>query len=1214
MTKPFILTLLSVLVMGLAKASGDPMTDKLTQMGSNWVQQFSVPIEHWRFIRPDIAGGERPDFDDGAWQEVSTGFSWPGENTKVCFRTTVTVPATVAGQSTEGLPVRLDLGMDDDGEIYVDGQLKEAFHWDEGRYTLIEHTHAGQSFKLAVRGINGPGDGQFHFARIYVGVLPEFDQYIDAARFVEMLAGRVSTAQRAELEKDLRASENEIHFTNVTSDNLTSVRSDLVKALAALSPAADIAHKYDVFYIGHAHIDMNWLWPWTETIDVCHRTWNSAMNLMGEFPDFHFVQSQPGAYMAIEQQYPDEFARMQASAKRGQWDPVGGLWDESDDDMPSGEGLARSFLYGQQYFKSKFGRYAVTGWLPDSFGHSWQLPQIMQQAGIRYFYHTRCGNGMEFTWWESPDGSRVLKANTDNYDENVQLDQMVRPAVNETRLGLPQALVVFGVGDHGGGPTREQILRAQSFEKNPILPHVHFASADEFFGQLSRQPGAASLPVIDTDLQYTLEGCYTTHADAKKALRSSENNLYTAEVLSSLTAMMGQNYPVAGFDEAWKPVVFAQFHDITCGSAIHSTYDWLQEQLAPSYRFEADQTERCLNFLMSSIDTRVAGTNAIVVWNTLSFARDDVVRIPMAGAGRYHSVVDDLGRHFPAQAASGGKLVFVARNVPAFGHAIYFPQTNGCPSDGITLSDAGDFYEAQTPQCAVQISKATGAISKFYLKPADWNVFGRAKDGNALQLLDDPGNAWILQYTGTNKILTSEGAAVSVLDDGPVFARVRVAHQSGKSSYTQDIVIYGALSRVDIPTTVDWHEDHTTLKIRLPVNETNLEAQAQIPYGSIARPTTGQECPGQKWMDVSQTAPAPVQDAMPLDLSSLFNTRCADNFDGVGNAYPAGLLPTSGRYHLGPNQVPFNLPGSQTNRFDTISSSGQLLKLPDHVSGNSLYLLAACINSGRQVKMSFQLADGNVETKVVQLNDWVVNAYSENQAGLSFSYRQTQNGARDISAPHMWIVQVPLPQSTTGLILPQDSEVRIFAATIAAKPTAPAQYGLSVLNDCKYGFDISTNVFRLTALRSATDPDPHADQGSQMFTYSLYPHAGGWREGHTEEQALSLNIPLLANVTTTHPPTGRVPALSVVNIGGKGSLIVSALKHSEDGDGYILRFYEAGGADTEARIDCSQPVRVEETDFLERVVTRHPLTIQGNSITLPVGHNQIISLHLLPAS
>jgi len=395
------------------------------------------------------------------------------------------------------------------------------------------------------------------------------------------------------------------------------------------------------------------------------------------------------------------------------------------------------------------------------------------------------------------------------------------------------------------------------------------------------------------------------------------------------------------------------------------------------------------------------------------------------------------------------------------------------------------------------------------------------------------------------------------------------------------------------------------------VNGTNLAVEGQIPYGSIARPATGQECPAQKWMDVSEAVPAPVEEGTPLDLSALYDARCADNFDGVGNAYPAKSLPAAGRYHLGPNLVLFDLPGG-TNRNDTIVSSGQQVKLPDRASGDTLYLLAACINGGRQAQLGFQLANGSVENRIFELNDWVVGAYPGNQAGFYFPYRERQGGGREPWPAHMWIVQIPVPAGATGLVLPRESQVRIFAATVGAKSSAPAQYGLSVLNDCKYGFDVLTNVFRLTALRSATDPDPQADRGPQMFTYSLYPHAGGWREGHTDEQALSLNIPLLACVTTKHPPSGQVPTLSVANIGGKGNLIVSGLKHSEDGEGYILRFYEADGADTEARIDCGRPVRVEETDLLERVVTKHPLTVQGNSVTLPVGHNQIISLRLLP--
>ena len=1200
-------------VLFCVRAGADPLTDRLEPLETGLSQQFSVPLGQWRFHQPDVSSAEQPEFDDTGWRQVAPGFSWSGENTKGWFRATVTIPETVAGQPVEGLPVRLDLGMDDDGELYVNGRLKEAFHWDDGHYTLAAQAHPGQTFHLAVRGINGPGEGQFHFARLYFNVLPEFGQYLNEIKFVALLAGRVPADQQTVLKLAVAASERDIQFTNVTSDNLASVRAQLRKAQTDLAPIAAITRKYDVYYIGHAHIDMNWLWPWPETIDVCQRTWDSAMNLMDEFSEFCFVQSQPGAYVPIKANFPGEFARIKSKADLGQWDPVGGLWNESDTDIPSGEGLARSFMLGQQFFKSNFGKYAVTGWLPDSFGHSWQMPQIMRLAGIRNYYHMRCGNDMELTWWESPDGSRVLKANTPNYDADVELNQLAVPAENDARFNLPQSVTVFGVGDHGGGPTREQIFRIQSFQQDPLLPRVHFASADAFFDQLARQPAAATLPVVDTDLEYVFEGCYTTHADMKKALRASENNLYSAETLSSLAFALGKTYPLEAFNDAWKPTAFAQFHDIACGSAIHSTYDWMHEQLAPAFRFEREETDKSLMLLTASLDTRGTGDQAIAVWNTLSSARDDIVKVTLAEAKKYHSVIDRQGRSFPAQALDENTVVFVAHHVPAFGQAVYFPETNACPSDGIELRETDDLYDIQTPALTLQINKATGALAQLYCKPAQWNVLGNASDGDALQLLGDSGSAWDINYTGENKILTTEGARVSLLDKGPVFVRVRVTHALGQSVYTQDVVVYGALPRIDIPTTVNWQEQHQTLKIRLPINATHPAAQAQIPFGSISRPATGQECPGQKWMDVSETVPALVRNATPLDLSPLFNSRRVGNFDGDGNAYPAELLPASGRHELGLNHVPFNLPGSDSNNLDNIECSGQELKLPAHTDADTLYVLAACVNGSRWTDIGFELNNGKTEFRAFDLNDWVVNAYPDNEPGLSFPYRQT-SGGHDTSLPKMWIVQIPLSKDVVGMILPRDATVHLFAATIAAKPATTALYGLSVLNDCKYGFDMSSNVFRLTALRSSSNPDPKPDQGLQTFTYSLYPHAGGWQAAHTEEQALALNIPLLATVTTMHPPTGRIPEISVKNVGGQGDLIVTALKRAEDGNGFILRFYEADGQDTQAQIDFDKMVRMEKTDILERPLAKHPLKVRGHSATLPVGHNQIITLRIITDS
>ncbi|MDQ2733042.1 MAG: hypothetical protein M3Y56_15405, partial [Armatimonadota bacterium] len=588
-------------------AQADPLTDGLNQLANG--EFMTVPLTAWKFHQPAADGGEAVALDDSTWQPVEPGFEWQGENSQVWFRTRYVVSAAINGVSTEGNALRLEVGMDDDGVIYIDGKLATRFHWDEGHTALAEHAHPGQVFNIALRGINavGPHGGLLKAQVVYDSlgaVQPAFGRYRRDLQFAQNLESQLTVAQQQQAHQTLMLSESQVDLEALRTHDWLQAGLALAAAQKSLMTLAPITRQYDVYYVGHSHIDMNWLWTWPDTIDTCHRTWDSALNLMDQFPDFGFVQSQPGAYVPIQQQFPDEFKRMQAAAQRGQWDPVGGLWDEADTNMPSGEALARSMFLGQRYFKANFGQYAKTGWLPDSFGHSWQLPQLMQGVGIENFYHMRAGDSIHLSWWQSPDGSRVLKANTDgSYNEPVTPDQLLRPWQNEKSLGVKEALVIFGVGDHGGGPTRDMILQGKEFQSDPLFPKVHFLTADAYFQHLRNEAEVQELPVVDTDLQYVAVGCYTTHADMKKAVRSSENNLYSDEVFSSLASMAGQPYPVAAFEEAWKPTAFAQFHDIMCGSAIHSTYDWMPEQLAPAFMFEAAQAAKSLAAITATVDT-----------------------------------------------------------------------------------------------------------------------------------------------------------------------------------------------------------------------------------------------------------------------------------------------------------------------------------------------------------------------------------------------------------------------------------------------------------------------------------------------------------------------------------------------------------------------------------------------------------------------------------
>lgn len=1192
----------------------DALTDKLALLAA--AQVVPQPLDQWRFHKPDVSGGEAPIFDDSSWPMVAPGFTWAGENSSVWFRTRYVVPETIGGVPTRGAALRLDMGMDDDAEVYVNGKFLLKFNWDAGQMTLTDHVQPGQVFLLAVRGINGPGTGGLRHARLVYSLFAPLERYVRDAQFVDRISASMPPAVQVKARATLAASEGALDMPALEAKDYAKAGVSLSAARQTLLSLAPQTRAYDVYYVGHAHIDMNWLWTWPETVDVCHRTWDSAMHLMDLYPDFGFVQSQPGAYSAIQSQFPAEFAQMQQSAKGGQWDTVGGLWDESDTNMPSGEGLARSLFLGQRYFKANFGHYARTGWLPDSFGHSWQVPQLLQEAGLENFYHTRCGDGIRYAWWQSPDGSRVLKANTDSYDEPITPEQMSRPWDMERGYGLKEALIVFGVGDHGGGPTREMIDQGKDFQADPLFPRVHFVTADAYFQHLRSLPNIQSLPVVDTDLQYTFTGCYTTHADLKKAVRSSENNLYAGEVFSSLAAMSGQPYPVAGFADAWKPTAFAQFHDIMCGSAIHSTYDWMHQQLAPAFAFESAQTGRALSALTTHVDTRGgrAGEQAVVVWNSLSFARTDIARLTVNDASRYRWVRDAAGALLPAQALDAHTVGFVASNVPAFGHKSYFLGRYPVGETAIVVEpvarETAASFVLENPFLRVVVAKDTGLIVSLYDKKMKRGMIPAGRPANVLQVLGDNGSAWDIGYTGEQHLLTT-GADVTLVANGPVCAVVRVTHTFGKSTFTQDVTLWGELPRLDVPTTVDWHEHGQLLKVLFPLAMTHPAARVGIPYGSIERPTTGQENPGQKWMDVSEVRAAPVAGAASLDLSGLFNQDSAVSFDAQKRGYPSALMPPAGVHLYGAARVPFRL--AAAGGLNIVACDGQAVPVPAAGrAGNTLFLLGAGAPGSQGGALTFVRADGSRVPVPFTLGDWVVGGAGRNEDALALDYRLSDTGTEERAArPHFWIAAVPVPMGApvVRVLLPHNPAAHLFALTLGrAAPPAPL-YGLSVLNDSKYGSDTNGDTFRLTLLRSSHDPDPNPDEGLQTFTYSLLPHAGDWRTGRSEQAGLAMNVPLYAVAAAAHAGSLAAPPVS---LSGGPDLVVGALKHCEDGPGYVLRLFETQGHNAVARLSFSVPVHVQETDLLERPVHKRALTtsVGGRTVSFPVGHDQIVTLRI----
>ena len=392
---------------------------------------------------------------------------------------------------------------------------------------------------------------------------------------------------------------------------------------------------YTVHLVGHAHIDLSWLWRWEETVhDVAFQTFTGTLAQMDKMPGLTFAQSQAALYEAIEKDYPAVFQSIKDKIKDGTWVPVGGMWVEPDLNMPDGEALARQLLYGKRYFLDKFGVDVKVGWNPDSFGHNWQLPQILAKSGIPYYVFGRCAPEKTVAFvWEGKDGSKLLAYVPQGW-YNVSLKDGARDIVLDAAKISPlkDLMILYGEGDHGGGPRDSDLRAIETYKNDKSHPRLEFVTPENYFKILERQK--ADLPSFARELNFTFPACYTTQAETKKNNRKAEALLVTAEKFSALAVASGfrDYYPERDIDEAWKIVLRNQFHDILDGSSIGPVYD----EVRGFYKAAMDRGQRALDFsletITNGIDTRGDGL-PLVVYNPLAWDRTEpvVCDVPRSG-------------------------------------------------------------------------------------------------------------------------------------------------------------------------------------------------------------------------------------------------------------------------------------------------------------------------------------------------------------------------------------------------------------------------------------------------------------------------------------------------------------------------------------------------------------------------------------------------------
>lgn len=613
--------------------------------------------------------------------------------------------------------------------------------------------------------------------------------------------------------------------------------------------------------IGNAHLDPVWLWQWQEGFQAAKATFRSALDRMHESEDFLFTSSSAAIYEWVERNDPRMFEEIKGRVAEGRWQIVGGWWIQPDCNIPGGESFVRQGLYGQRYFQEKLGVTARVGYNVDSFGHHGMLPQILKKSGLDYYVMMRpqpAEKGLpgRLFWWEADDGSRVLTFRIPftycTWGE--ALDKHIRRCAGELKSPFDDLMCFYGVGNHGGGPTVENLASIRRLQDDPELPNLVFSTPDRFFGEVSGKD--LPFPVVHDELQHHASGCYAAHSGVKRWNRQAENLLSVAERLSAVAARVTDQPYSSEFGRAWKSVLFNQFHDILAGTSLPAAYDDARNEYGEALAIASRALNNAVQSLAWNINIeQQTGMTPIVVFNPHAWSAKVDVELDYGALDDGEALLDDTGVPIPLQTVKpsvvvGGwrtRLSFVA-DLPSLGYRVY-RMVQGKSRSEIAPIDAGD-TAMENDFFRLEFAPGSGAIARLFDKQRQVEVF--AGQAAKATVVDDPSDTWshgVLQFHNVSG--TFAATSVKRVEHGPVKSVVRVVSTYGASRLSQEFTMYRELPHIEVRVTVDWHEQFKMLKLQFPVNLSSLKATYEIPYGFIERPANGEEEPGQSWIDLS---------------------------------------------------------------------------------------------------------------------------------------------------------------------------------------------------------------------------------------------------------------------------------------------------------------------------------------------------------------------------
>ena len=804
----------------------------------------------------------------GPFQPVSPGFTWGHEWEYCWFKGSIALPEEAKGQR-----IVMDLKPQGESALFVNGKsfgtyraswVNEPHHFMEDNvlsfcaqggehYDILMETYAGHFMPEAPTGgcTTGPVlPGAFEdtaeegkrrvLGKCTYGIWNEdaYQLYMDVATLSALLTTLDETSLRAaKIAKALQEFTLIADFEQPREGRIASYKA----AREALRPVMEAKNgsSAPVFYaVGNAHLDLAWLWPMAETYRKTERTFAAQLRLIEEYPEYKFIQSQPASYEMCKKYYPELFARIKEAVKGGQWIADGAMWVEPDTNMASGEALIRQLVHGKRYYKEEFDVDSKVLWLPDTFGYTAALPQILKGCGVDYLVTQKIfwsyNEGDQFPYhyftWEGMDGSQVVSFLPTSYTYRTDPIEANNIWKNRTQVqDLDAFLMPYGYGDGGGGPARDYIEYAKRQEDLEGSVKVKMAGPMEFFHDMEEQGGPVNTYV--GELYFSAHrGTYTSQAAVKKNNRRNELAMREEEFWSSLGLGRGLEYDLAKADALWKELLLHQFHDILPGSSIGRVYVEANKAHEAIHAGAQELLDQAIDAL-----TERKEENAVTVWNSLSFDRKALVELPEAfGAGARTLE----GQAVPVQKKEAGVKAIV--DIPSCGAVSLVPAEAGASGDGakaaVSVKEEGDGYVLENSQVRAVVD-GRGEVVSFVLKESGREY--AAQPMNRFRLYKDVPRLFDAWDIDSNYILQEVKAVTEVsvekVGEG-LEGVVKVSGRISESSFTQYIRLAADSRRLAFETEVDWKELHRLLKVSFPVDVYAENGINEMQFGYVERP------------------------------------------------------------------------------------------------------------------------------------------------------------------------------------------------------------------------------------------------------------------------------------------------------------------------------------------------------------------------------------------